>query len=640
MRICLCMIVKNEAAVLSRCLAAAMPHIHSWAITDTGSTDSTPMIAQGDLYGLPGKLSHAPFLDFAQARNAALEHARSLSDWDYALLLDADMILTGSLPDKLTAPAYRFVQRNGNLEYWNTRLVRRDAPAKYIGVTHEYLSVDGEVNLPGLLIDDRNDGGSRGDKGPRDIRLLLKGLEDEPDNGRYMFYLANTYRDTGSLGDAILWYTRRIAAGGWDEEIWASYYGIAQCYRLLGLEASFVSACLDAYNIRPTRPEPLALLARWYREHGKSEAACLLTEKLRTMPPSKDILFVERDIQKRADVDTAISGFYSQLPSRVRDGYDACARLTIDPDPILREEARLNFTHYAKSAEELYGAELRPIAFEAPEGWAPMNPSVIVHGRRRLCLVRTVNYRVTEGQYPTHDGSGVIRTQNYLLEMDSSWVPIERTPIVDATGLPRTNFPVEGFEDCRLYPTAEGFAASAVVRDLGDGRCEQAILTFDPRWRVTRIDVVRDYQHDRTQKNWMPVVGSPGAVLYLCHPTLVLDTATPQGTVEVSCWAPIDIDLTELRGGSQLIPHRDGWLCLVHEVIWNPGRIYLHRFVRLNAGFRIEAVSRPFFFQHKGIEFCAGLARDGDRLVASYGVNDASAHLAFFDPNAIDKELA
>ncbi|HBD39264.1 MAG TPA: family 2 glycosyl transferase, partial [Cupriavidus sp.] len=41
MRICLSMIVKNEAAVIERCLRAVRPHIHAWAISDTGSTDGT-----------------------------------------------------------------------------------------------------------------------------------------------------------------------------------------------------------------------------------------------------------------------------------------------------------------------------------------------------------------------------------------------------------------------------------------------------------------------------------------------------------------------------------------------------------------------------------------------------------------------
>jgi hypothetical protein len=44
--------------------------------------------------------------------------------------------------ERLDAPAYRVRQHNG-LSYWNARLVRRDVAARYVGATHEYLSVDG-----------------------------------------------------------------------------------------------------------------------------------------------------------------------------------------------------------------------------------------------------------------------------------------------------------------------------------------------------------------------------------------------------------------------------------------------------------------------------------------------------------------
>src|SRR5208282_407892 len=197
----------------------------------------------------------------------------------------------------------------------------------------------------------------------------------------------------------------------------------------------------------------------------------------------------------------------------------------------------------------------------------------------------------------------------------------------------------------RLYSSRDGgIAASATVRDLGDGRCEMAILSLEEArrpargWVVTGARVIRDYEHDRAQKNWMPVLGQPDRFLYLCDPTTVIDCA-PEGTVVRSRINDLDQNLTEFRGGSQVIPHEDGFLCLVHEVVFTPERVYLHRFVRLTEKLEIRSVSEPFYFLQKGIEFAAGLARDGDRLVASFGVNDASAHLAFFSVDAVDRLL-
>ena len=55
MSICLNMIVKNEAHVIERCLLSVKPFISSWAILDTGSTDSTPELVKRALAGVPGE---------------------------------------------------------------------------------------------------------------------------------------------------------------------------------------------------------------------------------------------------------------------------------------------------------------------------------------------------------------------------------------------------------------------------------------------------------------------------------------------------------------------------------------------------------------------------------------------------------
>lgn len=643
--VCLVMIVKNESAIIERCLSAALPYVDSWVITDTGSTDGTPDRIQAFFanHGVPGVLHREPFRDFAQARNASLDAARAVPGWDYALLIDADMVVRGSLDRaELVAPAYEVRQTDGSIDYANTRLVRRDVPAAYVGVTHEYLSVEGVTTLRcDFSVDDRNDGGSKADKSDRDIRLLSEGLAVDPHNGRYMFYLANTYREVGRHREAVQWYTRRIEAGGWDEEIWSSHYGIARSYQAMGDEPNFVKACLDAYEFRPSRAEPVKLLARHFRERGRSETAMLFAEALSEIDRTTDKLFVEfAAYDGGAEQEAAIAGFYSRLPRRREASYRACVDLTTHPNAALRGEARTNLLHHVRSADRLFGATTHPIDWRPDDGYAPMNPSVVVQGSRRLALVRTVNYTMTEeGQYPTVDGGGVIRTRNHVVEFDDSWCAVRSWRVVDATGVPRTDFPVEGFEDCRLWSRGGGWCLSATVRDISPGgECEMAVVTLDDRWCAVSVDVARDFDPDRPQKNWMPIADCPGSFVYLCHPTVVV--ARDGGvTREVSRHEPMGVHLGELRGGSHVVAIAEGWLALVHEVVWRTPkqRVYLHRFVRFDRDFRLTALSDPFYFTKVGVEFCAGLALDPRTLmlVASFGVDDASAHLAHFDPDRV-----
>ena len=56
------------------------------------------------------------------------------------------------------------------------------------------------------------------------------GLIEHPNNDRYTFYLANSYRDSGQPEKAIQTYIKRTSLGGWFEEIWQSYYQIGICY--------------------------------------------------------------------------------------------------------------------------------------------------------------------------------------------------------------------------------------------------------------------------------------------------------------------------------------------------------------------------------------------------------------------------
>jgi glycosyltransferase involved in cell wall biosynthesis len=159
---CLNMIVKNEMANLGRCLGAVADHIGCWVIGDTGSSDGTQdfVIAFFAERNLPGELHSFPFHNFEQARNATLDHAyASPLSHDYLLFADADMELVVEDPGfgaNLSAAGYRLLQRTaGGLSYSNTRLVRRDAGARYKGVTHEYVDLPGDRGqLQGVWYED------------------------------------------------------------------------------------------------------------------------------------------------------------------------------------------------------------------------------------------------------------------------------------------------------------------------------------------------------------------------------------------------------------------------------------------------------------------------------------------------------
>ena len=352
-RLCLNMIVKNEAANIERCLVAAAPVISAWVICDTGSTDDTAGHIEQFFRerGIPGELHHFPFINFEHARNEALERARSSPlAFDYLLLADADMELVIEDPDfraGLSAQCYAVRQQN-EISYFNTRLLRRDVGARYKGVTHEFLDTGGPApRLAGIWFIDHASGANRAGKFERDAMLLEEALAKDPANARHVFYLAQSRRDAGRLAEAREAYLRRVAMGGWEEEVWYALFQVAQLAERLGEPTETVErAYIAAYSIRPTRAEPLVQLARWHRERGQWALALLYARSAAAIAAPADILFLdEATYTWRPWDEIAIAAWYV---GAYDEGRRAAERLLAERKFPPSEQARIeaNYSFY------------------------------------------------------------------------------------------------------------------------------------------------------------------------------------------------------------------------------------------------------------------------------------------------------
>jgi glycosyltransferase involved in cell wall biosynthesis len=655
-KLCFNMIVKDEMANIERCLSSIADHIDCWVIGDTGSTDGTQDFITSFFAArsLPGELHSFPFLNFEQARNGALDCAYASSvGYDYLLLADADlelMVEDRDFRERLEAPGYRLNQiTESALSYWNTRLVRRNAGARYHGVTHEYIDVPGGVKeLTGVWYKDYACGSNRVGKFERDIRLLLEALKQDPENHRYWYYLAQSYRDAGQTAKAAETYAKRAGMGGWDEEAWNARLQEARCLLKLGDDAGFLREALAAFNQRPQRAESLYDLARFYREWGMNDTSVLFSEAGLALPrPEQDVLFLEGFVYTAGlQEEYSIAANYARDPVRKDRGFAACNWLALNrkvPDGS-RDLAWLNLFYYLQPARMMMPSfAARPVGFVAPHGYRPSNPSVTRLGDQIVLAQKTVNYTLTEVglQYQT-PGGVPIHTRNFLLRLTDDLDTQSAVEILPPSDMPEPSYKlVMGFEDLRLFALRSELWGCACVRELmAEGWCEQVLARIDDSghgpcrltdWRV--LHPVAPRQHE---KNWMPqVVGERLQFIYLCDPTRVLDERAR--TIMESEPA---INAKLFRGGSQAIAFDGGWLALIHEVRWSPSqnrRFYHHRFVWFDEASKLRALSRPFFFHKKGIEFAAGLAwhPDGQRLLVSYGVADSEAWIATVDASEV-----
>jgi glycosyltransferase involved in cell wall biosynthesis len=308
-RVCLAMMVKNEAHVVARALESARPLVDAWVVVDTGSTDATREVVARAMQGLPGKIVDRPWRNFGANRTETIELARTFAfdatgAADYALVLDADDELVhppGAKWPLLDLAAYLLTVRDAGITYQRLHLLRLSLAWRYEGVVHEYAhSDDAGADSPGLVTGieyvRHPDGARWKDPGKylKDAALLLGWLAEHPDDPRAVFYLAQSYRDAGVDDEAIVHFKRRVTLGGFPEEVYVAQLWAARLRARLGAPKEEIWVeFLRAHSLRPSRHEALVDLAELCRKLGDYALAYLFACRADAMPPSGDTLFVE-----------------------------------------------------------------------------------------------------------------------------------------------------------------------------------------------------------------------------------------------------------------------------------------------------------------------------------------------------------
>lgn len=682
-KILLNMIVKNESKIIRRCLeaVAAGLSLDAVVISDTGSTDDTVDIIREVCRerGIRCRvLTDEPWKNFGHNRTVALNAARKFADYDprtYILMLDADMVLKvggeGFNPEMLlTYDKWNVEQRAGGMSYWNPRIVRASVGYKSVGVTHEYLdqppgTTETRMSPELLHIDDRNDGGSKSDKSERDIKLLEDGLIAEPQNMRYMFYLANTYRETGKFAKAIHWYTRHRELSNWAEERWYAAFYTAMSYAGLNKLAETVDWCLTAYAERPERAEPLYYLANYYRIHGEPRRGYVFALAAAGIEfPKDELLFINRSLYDYENLyELSICGFYAGEPGKIQ-ARAASNRLLLDnrvPHHI-HDSVMWNLRFMVPTLDQLVGgrggrsgtatrSHWKPLHFEELDRtkWHACNPSIAIQNPGGDAASADINIRgvsYTQRQARNYAGDMPFRTLNewgYDGGCRSVILPDFRGPFQETCS-------VRGLEDVRLFYFQDCLWASATCLEMIPSNLPQIVLMklakYDGSVRkddeLPSAPVLLRYGGDgnhelpppRTEKNWLlfesrgEAHGSDPELLCLygyqdnqitilkvdpvsgfCKKDTVVKASDVTGhtNLRTSHWKGSAGPMRILEQASRF--HND-WLLLVHFTIDRPEeRRYYHQFVILHQDFfTIKAISPAFVFRNDtDVEMCLSM---------------------------------
>lgn len=300
------------------------------------------------------------------------------------------------------------------------------------------------------------------------------------------------------------------------------------------------------------------------------------------------------------------------------------------------------------------GGSIKPLLIKSEDLSGPSltNPSVIVIDGKIIVNIRNVNYTLYHSElnkfehmwgplsyiHPEHDSH--LRTHNYIAELNDN-LDILYYSKIDTSNFdtyePKWDF--VGLEDCRLILWDNKLYVCGVRRDLdvvGTGRMELSEIQFSEsrvkevsRYRIPGPPPDKEY----CMKNCTPIEGMPFHLLKWTNPTCLMkfDTSGKDTEVfETTSYVPMKNDM---RGGSQVIRYKDGYLTLVHETdLYNSEQgkknaTYRHRFVYWDKDFKNQKFSKLFSFLNMKIEFCCGLADYKDSFLITFGAQDNAAYI-------------
>ncbi|MEW5954332.1 MAG: glycosyltransferase family 2 protein [Bacillota bacterium] len=306
-----CLIVKDEAEALERCIKSMLPVLDELIIVDTGSMDNTVEIAKrytDKVY------NYAWQNDFAAARNFAISKAKK----DWIIFLDADEYFSerslknirkaineeNGKADAFLINGYNILSSSGEVKdkFTVIRVFRNSPEIRYQGRIHEYLRKKGRFTIVDCtdIIEIFHTGYNQAvadqkNKNERNLSLLLQDIAERPDDGNTHFYLSLQYLAMEEH-EKVLYHSRKsldygITILGREASAYVNYIKISLELGRDDID-KLINMCYECIHKHPRFPDGYLLLVDCLLQKGDLDGAVKQLEDFLDSNFKEDLKYV------------------------------------------------------------------------------------------------------------------------------------------------------------------------------------------------------------------------------------------------------------------------------------------------------------------------------------------------------------
>ena len=303
-----------------------------------------------------------------------------------------------------------------------------------------------------------------------------------------------------------------------------------------------------------------------------------------------------------------------------------------------------NKTFYIPKLEVVKSVKI-PIVCDI--NFVPMNTSILKKDYGYLIFCRTVNYRLySEGKYEILDPQKIQKSSSIICKLDKDFKITFQHNVIDKSNCTKYSASnILGMEDGVILDfNAKLVLSCSELNTNPMGRSQISICDIDDNFDIV-LKIPMNSPENRPEKNWLPYINKDNKIsfIYSFNPYKLLEYDDNLKVNQINNYMPLEI--SGFKGSAGPIIFSDGYLIVIHQTthkirdIYTP--LYSHRFILLDKNYNPIKMSKQFYFERYGIEFCKGMcySHNSDEIILTYSVNDSNCNISIVKVDIINKML-